>query len=255
MNSTPASRPRASPSSVVTCRRSTRSVLLPTSTTTTSAPRSARTSSIQRAVLTNDARSAQAGARGSARWCGENAGQTRAHADALVTSYTTTATDESRMYDGMSERKRSCPAVSLRSGGGAGGQAAPWAQTGFAEALPLSRRRSAPALRISAAQHGSYARCAPTSAPRRKVRRSVAPQTESNRASGRDARRAAHHSCSRTVRSSRYIVFDRKSMPIVACARARALQLPRVTSHCSCAAPSAAAAARAPGTCCRTCRT
>ncbi len=38
--------------------RSTRSVLLPTSTTTTSAPRSARTSSTQRAVFTNEARSA-----------------------------------------------------------------------------------------------------------------------------------------------------------------------------------------------------
>lgn len=32
----------------------------------------------------------------------------------LVTSYTTTATEESRMYEGMSERKRSCPAVSLQ---------------------------------------------------------------------------------------------------------------------------------------------
>lgn len=53
-----------------------------------------------------------------------------------MTSYTTIATLESRMYDGMSERKRSCPAVS--------------------------------------------------------------------------------HSWRRTVRSSRYIVLDRKSMPIVA---------------------------------------
>lgn len=27
----------------------------------------------------------------------------------------------------------------------------------------------------------------------------------------------SYHNCSRTVRSSRYIVFDRKSIPIVAC--------------------------------------
>jgi hypothetical protein len=30
---------------------------------------------------------------------------------------------------------------------------------------------------------------------------------------------AVSHNCNRTVRSSRYIVFDRKSMPMVACAQ------------------------------------
>ena len=59
MNSTPASLPLASPSSVLTCRRSTKSVLLPTSTTTTSLPRSALTSSTQRVEFTNEARSGQ----------------------------------------------------------------------------------------------------------------------------------------------------------------------------------------------------
>ena len=95
MKRTPASRPRASPSSVVTCRRSTRSVLLPTSTTTTSEPRSARTSSTHRAVFTNDARSK----RGADQRAGGQSSRTRnaARAHALVTSYTTTATDESRM--------------------------------------------------------------------------------------------------------------------------------------------------------------
>ena len=53
------------------------------------------------------------------------------------TSYTTTATEESRMYEGINDRKRSCPAVS--------------------------------------------------------------------------------QSCNLTVLSSRYIVFERKSIPIVAC--------------------------------------
>mmetsp|Transcript_7523 Transcript_7523/g.31135 ORF Transcript_7523/g.31135 Transcript_7523/m.31135 type:complete len:237 (+) Transcript_7523:249-959(+) len=100
----------ASPSSLATWRRSARSVLLPTSMMTTSSPRSARMSSIHLAVLTYEAR--------------------------FVVSYTTTATELSRMYDGMRLRNRSWPAVS--------------------------------------------------------------------------------HSWSRTVRSSRYIVLERKSMPIVA---------------------------------------
>ena len=34
---------------------------------------------------------------------------------------------------------------------------------------------------------------------------------------GRETWPAVSHSCRRTTRSSRYIVFDRKSMPIVAC--------------------------------------
>ena len=76
----------------------------------TSLPRSARTSSTHLDVDWNESR--------------------------FVTSYTTIATDESRIYEGISERNRSCPAVS--------------------------------------------------------------------------------HSCRRTVRSSRYKVLDKKSMPIVA---------------------------------------
>ena len=37
----------------------------------------------------------------------------------------------------------------------------------------------------------------------------------------RSRSRLTHQSCKRTVRSSRYIVFDRKSMPIVACGTAK----------------------------------
>ena len=77
---------RASSSAVVTARLSARSVLFPTSTMTTSLPRCARTSAIHLAVDSKDSR--------------------------LVMSKTTTATCESRMYDGIRERNRSWPAVS-----------------------------------------------------------------------------------------------------------------------------------------------
>jgi hypothetical protein len=40
---------------------------------------------------------------------------------------------------------------------------------------------------------------------------------------------AVSHSWSRTVRSSRYIVFDRKSMPIVACGHADVVTRQRVS--------------------------
>ena len=42
---------------------------------------------------------------------------------------------------------------------------------------------------------------------------------------------AAHHSCSRTVRSSKYMVLDRKSMPMVACAPPQA-SVTRRSAHC-----------------------
>jgi len=73
-------------SSCVTCRLSDKSALFPTSTMMTSFPRSDRTSSIHFVVERNDAR--------------------------FVISYTTIATEESRIYEGIRDRKRSCPAVS-----------------------------------------------------------------------------------------------------------------------------------------------
>ena len=86
MNMMSCSLARASSSAVLTFRLAARSILFPTSTMITSVPRCARTSAIHLVVASNDSR--------------------------LVMSKTTTATCESRMYDGMSERKRSCPAVS-----------------------------------------------------------------------------------------------------------------------------------------------
>mmetsp|Transcript_38198 Transcript_38198/g.94984 ORF Transcript_38198/g.94984 Transcript_38198/m.94984 type:complete len:265 (-) Transcript_38198:3-797(-) len=86
MNMMSCSFAHASISAEVTCRCAARSVLLPTRTMTTSFPRCARTSAIHLAVEAKDSR--------------------------LVMSNTTTATCESRIYDGMSERNRSCPAVS-----------------------------------------------------------------------------------------------------------------------------------------------
>ena len=64
MNMTFSSRALASPSSIDTCRLSTRSVLLPTSTMITSLPRSARTSSTHRWMLRKDWRSARQGGGG-----------------------------------------------------------------------------------------------------------------------------------------------------------------------------------------------
>ena len=109
MNITPSSFANASPSLALTSRPS-KSVLFPTNATTTSPPLSAFTSEIHFALF--------------------------AKLERELTSYTITATLESRMYDGINDRNRSCPAVS--------------------------------------------------------------------------------HNCRRTVRSSRYIVFDKKSIPIVA---------------------------------------
>ena len=79
-------------------RLSDKSALLPTSTTITSFPRSDRTSSIHFDVDKNDCRSACASVGVYRRSYGQ---------DSLVISKTTMATVESRMYDGMSERKRS----------------------------------------------------------------------------------------------------------------------------------------------------
>ena len=45
---------------------------------------------------------------------GQSEPQHKALMDSLVTSYTTTATEESRMYEGIRLLNRSCPAVSLQ---------------------------------------------------------------------------------------------------------------------------------------------
>jgi hypothetical protein len=87
----------------------------------------------------------------------------------------------------MRLRNRSWPAVSLRVAGGRAG--APW-QPGPARELPaLTAAGEAP-------QEGAPASPGPAA---------CCPAT--------------HHSCNLTVLSSRYIVFDRKSMPMVACTR------------------------------------
>ena len=48
-------------------------------------------------------------------------------------------------------------------------------------------------------------------------RRGRRQKGEETQVAGRKTWPAVSHSCRRTTRSSRYIVFDRKSMPIVAC--------------------------------------
>ena len=64
----------------------------------TSCPRSLRTSSTHLVVLLNDTRSVI-----SLDMPARDIG-----VDVLVISYTITATEESRMYEGISERNRSC---------------------------------------------------------------------------------------------------------------------------------------------------
>lgn len=118
---------------------------------------------------------------------------------ALVTSYTTTATLESRMYEGIRDRKRSCPAVSLRHPGAGGAAAITTAGWPQQEVHPQVRQHMPAAA-------GSRAAAQPRQPP---------PAWPSGPPPSRQPA-GTHHSCSRTVRSSRYIVLDRKSMPMVA---------------------------------------
>ncbi len=92
----------SSPSSTDTCRFSERSVLFPTKIIITSFPRSFLTSSIHFEVLRNEARSTQL------KLDQEEIG----NGTLLVISNTTTATEESLIYDGIRDRNLSCPAVS-----------------------------------------------------------------------------------------------------------------------------------------------
>eukprot|EP00963_Diacronema_lutheri_P008359 scaffold741_cov336-Pavlova_lutheri.AAC.70 len=121
MNMTPYSCAFASPSSMGTCRF--KSVLFPTSMIITSVPRSALTSSIHLAVLVKEVRSAEDAHRSvlsSLRRRGwpkhihsiRAINRPRAAATespmgryVLVTSYTTTATEESRMHEGRQKRQ------------------------------------------------------------------------------------------------------------------------------------------------------
>jgi hypothetical protein len=139
-----------------------------------------------------------------------------------VTSYTTTATEESRMYDGIRLRNRSCPAVSLTQQRAA--RQAPQ--------VPLAQIRArCAALRCAALQ--------------------FCPTLGSANA-GALPQRLPHQSCSRTVRSSRSIVLLRKSMPIVACARVRIQQ--RAEAHPGVKSARAHASNRAARACGRVAR-
>ena len=98
----------SSPSSIDTCRRSDKSVLFPTRTMMTSFPLSFRTSSIHFEVFRKEARSAAVRLRYKL-FCRSCLAE---YYHLLVMSYTTTATEESLMYEGINDLNLSCPAVS-----------------------------------------------------------------------------------------------------------------------------------------------